>query len=326
MHHPAILRQLSLTSLLVCLSLPLAAQESTDQPRRVDRDQNGKLAKDGPGSPERGQAARKGPLGSWAPLPTRTVKYKKTPQAELDLELYLPADWKETDKRPAIVFFFGGGWSSGTTTQFHPQASYLAKRGLVAACADYRVKSRHSVTPKECVEDAKSAIRYVRQHAATLGIDPQRIVASGGSAGAHIAACTALTPGLDAGDEDLGVSSRPNALVLFNPVLDLGSASLLQRVGGDEQLARLLSPTAQLSQDSPPTLLLFGTADSLYRQGQEFVERAAKVGSRAEMFTADGEKHGFFNASPWLERTLYRTDEFLGSLGYVEGKPTIDQK
>lgn len=70
-----------------------------------------------------------------------------------------------------------------------------------------------------------------------LGIDPDRIVAAGGSAGGHIAACTALIPGLDADDEDAKISSQPNALVLFNPVLRFtGIPQLMERMGGDEAL------------------------------------------------------------------------------------------
>jgi hypothetical protein len=81
------------------------------------------------------------------------------------MHVHFPADWKKDDKRPAIVFFFGGGWTSGTVKQFEPQAAYLASRGLVAARADYRVKSRHEVTPDACVEDARSAVRWLRQNA-----------------------------------------------------------------------------------------------------------------------------------------------------------------
>ena len=125
---------------------------------------------------------------------TKSFIYKKTKQADLELVVHYPSGWKETDKRPAIVFFFGGGWTGGKIEQFEPQASHLASRGMVAVRADYRVKSRHGVTPKECVEDAKSAMRWVRQNAAQLGVDPDRIVAAGGSAGGHIAACTASRP------------------------------------------------------------------------------------------------------------------------------------
>jgi carboxylesterase type B len=131
----------------------------------------------------------------------KTFTYKKTKQANLEIIIQYPPGWKETDKRPGIVFFFSGGWTGGLVEQFEPQAGYLASRGMVAARADYRVKSRHGVTPKECVEDAKSAVRWMRQNAGILGIDPDRIVAAGGSAGGHIAACTAFTPGLEADGE-----------------------------------------------------------------------------------------------------------------------------
>jgi acetyl esterase/lipase len=145
------------------------------------------------------------PVGAADSPTTKSLVYRKAKQAHLEIEIHYPPGWKDTDKRPGIVFFFGGGWEQGTIRQFEPQTTHLASRGIVAARADYRVKSRHGVTPKECVEDAKSAIRWMRQNAAKLGVDPERIVAAGGSAGGHIAACTALTPGLDAPGEDVSV-------------------------------------------------------------------------------------------------------------------------
>ena len=110
---------------------------------------------------------------------TRSFIYKKTKQADLEMVVHFPPGWKEADTRPAIVFFFGGAWTGGRIQQFEPQAAHLASRSMVAARADYRVKSRHGVTPKECVEDAKSAVRWMRQNAAKLGIDPDRTVAAG---------------------------------------------------------------------------------------------------------------------------------------------------
>ena len=121
----------------------------------------------------------------------KSFTYKTTKQGDLEIVVHYPPGWKETDKRPAIVFFFGGGWNSGTIRQFEPQAKHIANRGMVAARADYRVKSRHGVRPNDCVEDAKSAVRWMRQNATKLGVDPDRIVSAGGSAGGHIAACTA---------------------------------------------------------------------------------------------------------------------------------------
>ena len=248
----------------------------------------------------------------------QSFTYKKTKQADLKLIVHYPPARKETDKRPAIVFFFGGGWTGGKIEQFEPQANHLASRGMVAVRADYRVKSRHGVTPQECVEDAKSAVRWMRQNAAKLGVDPERIVAAGGSAGGHIAACTAFTPGLDAENEDATISSKPNALVLFNPVLRFENIpELMERIGNDEVLGTAISPTLHLTKDSPPTLIFFGTGDRLAVMGDEFVKKSKELGHRAELFAADGQPHGFFNRPPWLEKTTQRMDTFLVSLSYL---------
>jgi acetyl esterase/lipase len=260
-------------------------------------------------------------------LSTKSFTYKKMKQVALEIVVHFPLGWKASDKRPAIVFFFGGGWQNGKIDQFESQATHLASRGMVAARADYRVKSRHGVTPKECVEDAKSAVRWMRQHAATLGVDPDRIVAAGGSAGGHLAACTALTPGLDAAGENTKVSSQPNALVLFNPVLRFaGIPDLMQRIGNDEALGKALSPTLHLKKDSPPTLIFFGTADRLAPMGDAFMKKSKELGHRAELFTAEGQSHGFFNRPPWLEKTTQRMDEFLVSIGYIQAQAKINTR
>jgi formylglycine-generating enzyme required for sulfatase activity len=250
----------------------------------------------------------------------KTFIYTKTKQADLEIVVHYPPGWKETDKRPGIVFFFGGGWENGTIKAFEPQAKYLASRGMVTARADYRVKSRHGVTPKECVEDARSAIRWFRQNAAKLGIDPDKIVASGGSAGGHIAACTTLMPASELKDER--VSCKANALLLFNPVLRFGP-QMLKKIDNDEAVGKAISPILYLAKDSPPTLLFFGTDDFLFKQGEEFIQRSKELGHRSEMFTAEKQPHAFFHKSPWKEKTLQRADEFLVSLGYLQGKATI---
>jgi acetyl esterase/lipase len=249
---------------------------------------------------------------------SKSFVYKETKQGDLELVVHYPPGWNETDKRPGIVFFFGGGWQRGSITQFKAQADHLASRGMVATRADYRVKSRHGVTPKECVEDAKSALRWMRANAGKLGIDSDRIVAAGGSAGGHIAACTAFSSGLDAEDEDAQISSKPTALVLFNPVLRFaGIPQMMKRIGNDQALAEAISPTLHLTTDSPPTLIFFGTADRLAAMGDEFMAKSKDLGHRAELFAAEGQPHGFFNRSPWLERTIQRMDDFLVSIRYL---------
>ncbi len=99
------------------------------------------------------------------------------------MQARFPPDWNKDEKRPAIVVFFGGGRTGGNIKQFEPRAVYLTSRGTMAARVDYRVNSRQNVRSDACVEDAKSAVRWQRRNAAWLGVDPDRIVASGRSAG-----------------------------------------------------------------------------------------------------------------------------------------------
>lgn len=258
-----------------------------------------------------------------ATIRTDDVVFKTTPQGKLTLHTFYPAGWKETDRRPVIVLFFGGGWKNGSYLQFVPLAEYLASRGLVAISADYRIASKHKTTPDVAVEDAKSAVRYVRANAERFGADPSKVIAGGGSAGGHLAACTALVEGFDAAN-DPKVSAKPNALVLFNPALNLTQLEGRQIPGASgTDVAKAISPTLYLAKDSPPAVIFFGTADRMAGMGTEYTARAKELGVRADLYTAADQPHGFFNRSPWIESTAVQADRFLASLGYLTGDPTI---
>jgi acetyl esterase/lipase len=262
--------------------------------------------------------------------------YKTASDVDLKLYVFEPADHKPSDKRPAIVFFFGGGWANGSPQQFEQQCRYLASRGMVAITADYRVASRHGVKAVDCVRDAKSAIRWVRAHARELGVDPERIVAGGGSAGGHIAACTGLLKEFDEPSEEAAVSSRPNALVLFNPVAsldpqlakqdDLRVKGLANRLGV-EPLE--ISPANHVAADAPPTLVLVGSEDFLIDGVRQLVDKMQAAGVRCELDLYEGRQHGFFNQrgkdNPDFFKTTESMDRFLTSLGYLEGEPTVEE-
>jgi len=253
----------------------------------------------------------------------KTMTYKTVGDRELKVHVHYPPGWKVSDSRPAILFFFGGGWTGGKVEQFQPQAEYFATRGLVAARADYRVKSRDGVTPDKCVEDARSAVRWIRRNAKELGIDPKKLITSGGSAGGHLAACTMIAKSVETEGDDLSISTIPQAMVLFNPVLSFDHEQIIERINGDKELARKISPTLHLDKNSPPALILFGTKDRLKIFGDEYWQKAETLGVRADKYLAEGQGHGFFNKSPWRERTLIAADKFLASLGLLKGEPTI---
>ncbi len=192
---------------------------------------------------------------------------------------------------------------------------------MVAIVADYRVKSRHGVSPIECVMDAKSAVRWVRSHANEFSIDANRIVASGGSAGGHLAAATALVKGFEEKGEDLKVSSRPDALALFNPALDLSSPTLEQMLGGKRHE---ISPLQHVGKGAPPAIIFHGTADVTvpFKQAEAFCAAMKQHGNRCDLKPYEGRAHGFFNYGRGdgkdFETTLRATDEFLVSLGYLK--------
>jgi acetyl esterase len=253
--------------------------------------------------------------------------YKTVGKRILMLDVDVPTHWKPTDKRPAIVFFFGGGWTKGTPSQFRPQAEYFAKRGLVCCRADYRVRAKDGVLPDKCVEDAISAIRWVRGHAVQLGIDPDRIVAAGGSAGGHLAACTFFAEGINGPDDDLSISPKPNAMVLYNPALDLvalsgGAGSRFVR-GMDYSALEQLSPLRHVDNRMPPTLLIDGTKDWLNPQIREFVRKCKSLDVPVATYFAEGQPHGFFNRAPWLQKTTAEADQFLCRLGYLSEEPKV---
>jgi acetyl esterase/lipase len=255
--------------------------------------------------------------------------YKTVSGTELRLHVFAPPGGG-SPSRPAVVFFFGGGWTSGTVMQFVPQARHFANRGMVAAVADYRVFGRHRTTPFEAVADAKSAIRWLRTHAAELGVDPSRIVASGGSAGGHIALSAATFDGFDEPGENRKVSSRPNVLALFNPAVDTGQETppvLKQRFLGNGQD---LSPLHHLRRGLPPTLIQHGKADTTvpYADVDRFCTESRKVGNQCELIGYEGAAHGFFNPGRegnWHAQTLEAMDAFLTRIGYLPPRSSPPQ-
>lgn len=230
-----------------------------------------------------------------SPAPKKDVIYKEASGDKLQLHIHSPVDAKPGDNRTAIVFFFGGGWANWNPSQFEPFAQHFAGLGCVAICADYRVSSRHKTTPSDAVRDAKSALCYVREHAKEWGADPNRIVAAGGSAGAHLAACTALVPGFLDDKNSKDADALPNALVLFNPVLDTSATGFDGAKRGDE--LKPISPRHHIREKLPPVLVLHGTADTTvsFRQVEEFAKAMRAAGNVCEVEAFEGRGHGFFN-------------------------------
>ncbi len=196
--------------------------------------------------------------------------YKKVGDTSLGRYAYKPKDHAPDAKAPAIVFFFGGGWRNGSPGQFAHHSKHFAARGMVAITVEYRVSSRHPVKIEDCIEDAKSAMRWVRGNAKHLGIDPDHIASSGGSAGGHLAACVSLIDDLTAKTDDQGVSPTPNAMVLFNPFMGLADHAVVPESPRTRGPFVKLFPLTYATKKQPPCVMFFGTADRLLAGAERF--------------------------------------------------------
>ena len=300
------MKTISLVTIICCFSLIFEAQGQREYPPHID------------GAEE--------------------ITYKTVDGTKLNLWVFNPEKHKSTDSAPAIIFFFGGGWNAGSPTQFVKHCEYLSARGMVAIVADYRVKNRHGVPAKDCVSDAKSAIRWVRENASELGIDSNRIAAGGGSAGGHLAAACATLPKFDDENENKSISSKPNALVLFNPVLIIPQTDYKKEETNEETNGlekRLgtkpvnMSPYHNMVGKLPPTIIFHGTDDKgvPFITVELFTKRMHEFGNKCTLVAYQGEPHGFFNygkkSNAIFVDTVHRMDEFLVSLGYLKAPPEI---
>lgn len=254
--------------------------------------------------------------------PTRVVAYKQVGDRQLHLNIFEPEGHRPADRRACFLTIHGGGWSGLEPRRQYPFAAHFAKLGWVGISVEYRlVNPASGTTVFDCVKDGRSAMRYVRAHAAELGIDPQEIVANGGSAGGHLAAGTALFDGVDEAGEDTSVSSTPQALVLYFPVIDTSPAGYGHaKIGARWQD---LSPLHRVRPGVPPTIVFHGTGDTVTPLGgaQAFRDAMLQAGNRCELVTIEGAPHGYLMRDRKMyEQTLRQTEAFLASLGYREAR------
>lgn len=241
-----------------------------------------------------------------------TVSYKMIGSHPLTLFVYENGA-KNTGLRPAVTFFNGGGWQKSNPAQFARQASALARRGFVAFLVEYRTSENLQGTPMDGVEDAKSAICWVRAHSAEYHIDPQRIAAIGGSAGGHLALSSFVVTG---DNDECAVSSRPNALVLCNPALDFSKPEKHETHFRWETV----DPFKYYLGNLPPTLILQGDADTVttLESAEKFIASATSQGSSSVRIKVyPGRGHGFFNSPRDYQPTLDDMVEFFQELGWI---------
>lgn len=247
--------------------------------------------------------------------------YKTSAGKEREMEIYFPPDHDPAkSKVPGLILFHGGGWSGGSLEQFRFACAYFASRGLVCATAEYQMLAKDAPKlpageskKRVCVTDAKSAIRWFKQHAGELGIDPDRIITGGGSAGGHISALATMNPGLNDTNDPKDIDTKVVAYLWFNPAFAPGDHK-------DSEIDIL----RHLKADLPPAIVFFGDQDTWKKGWDQAQAKWESLGTKTiDLRIAPGQAHSFFNKEPWRTVTLIEADRFLVKQGLLTGEPTL---
>ena len=232
--------------------------------------------------------------------PDVTEIYKTADGQDLELYIFNPGSGDTpTVPTPTIVFFHGGGYTSGNPNVFFYACDYFASRGMIVMTARYRLNNTEGAR-----RDGKSAMRYVIEHAARLGVDTALLAAGGGSAGGNLAVTLTDPNNHNEPTDNLAVSAAPDALVLFNPI-----------------------GTGYGSTDMAPTIAQWGSEDTFISPAEALANQqdALNIGVNMEIEIYPGEAHSWYdNSREWITITLERADVFIEALGYVSGPPTVN--
>lgn len=231
-----------------------------------------------------------------------------------------PAGWQASDRRAALMFFFGGGWTTGTPASSVFWAKFAAGLGMVGIAPDYRTKGRNDVSPLGSVADSRAALHWVQDRAAELGLDPARIAVGGNSAGGHVALWTAIAHAPPGSDENESPRLKPAALILFSTVSDTSAETgyTPKRFG---EYTTALSPVHQLDAKMPPVLAFHGDADQTVSLWQAVAlrDKLIAAGNACELHIVPGGGHNFGNDVPeWREKSRELMIEFLKKQGLVQ--------
>lgn len=245
---------------------------------------------------------------------------------ELKLYVVKPKGWKATDKRPSLVFFFGGGFVKGSPEKSVGWAKWAAKNGMVGIAPDYRVKERFAgVHPADGFGDGRRAVRWIQEHAAELGIDPGKVAVGGNSAGGGIALWTAITPVPGRSTPEDTPLQKPAALVLMSAPSD-ATGSKGKRFG---DVAESISALQHLDKKMPPIIMFHGDADMTvpYSQAVKLNEKLLATKNDVEFVTVPGGGHGFSTTLPvWKEKSRAMILAFLDKHGLIPHEEAKQEK
>lgn len=246
---------------------------------------------------------------------------------ELAVHLYLPRDLRDGDPRPCLLFFHGGGWMRGNVVQLAPHALHFVDRGAVCGLVEYRHRGNcPGARPVDAPEDAGAALRYVRQHAEELHVDPDRIVTVGACAGANAAGTLALggaSAKSGVGEGERGDTPRPAAAILLSAIYDVAKGSYGYEACREPSDAKSVCLSRRIDSGAAPMLMLHGNADRLvpFEEAEAFAAKLERKKVSAKLVEFEGRERDFFhlNFDPAsFEVVLSEMENFLVATKLLE--------
>jgi acetyl esterase len=243
--------------------------------------------------------------------------YKTIDTFKLKVDIFYTNKSLKRDGNTAIVFFHGGGWAYGTPSEFFSTCERYAKMGIVTFSVDYRLSIDNGITPSktispiECIMDARSAMRWVRENAGKFHIDGNKIVAAGQSAGGHLALSTAMIDEYNEKSDNLSVSCRPDAVLLFSSCINAVEGWCDRLLADRRTKIWSISPAHNIRSGLPPMIEFHGTDDEQVPKwtAQYFESDMKKHGNYFEQHMYEGRKHYLGGENPKYSR--YFDDEIL---------------
>ncbi|MFI3316251.1 MAG: alpha/beta hydrolase [Rikenellaceae bacterium] len=269
-----------------------------------------------------------------ATLTSYKVYYKDVDELRLDMNVMHLNDIEDDEQRVAMILIHGGGWCNGDNTAMEDHAKYFASHGIVLFLINYRTTDMISdSTPKKSLQDAKSAVRYVRANADRFNIDPDKIIVGGGSVGGHMAAAVSMTPNINESTDDLSISTDACASILFNPVVCNGPETEGAYTGYNYSWVKDyyldFSPMYNVREGVPPSIFMVGDQDHLIptEVAYEYQRLIEEVGGRCDLHIYEDQPHSFYFISGQDASNFYyamtAAHEFLQSLGYLDSRANV---
>ena len=252
-----------------------------------------------------------------------TDTYKKIDTTELQVYKFRPESI--SGPTPAIAFFHGGGWSGGDPSVFFGACRRFARLGYQTFSFQYRLSRTSSgktphpdITPVECVKDARSAMRWLRQNADELKIDPAKIVAAGHSVGGHLALSTAMIGDVNESVDDLSIDPTPDALVIFSGTSNTIEAWCDRMLGEKRGMIWTISPYHNVENNLPPALAFHGTSDCIvpFWTMREFSAKMKSAENDFTLIRTEGKGHHLgpedeIHGGIWNDEMMVEVDSFL---------------